>query len=169
MAHIENVKKADRPRFWVTFLFKDLAVGETFKPDMLHLTVVPWFVTELSQEEVIRAFKQNFAGQKPFEITVGELTEFKNRRRVSVNKIKPTRRLKALHDGALRWMQDLEARWAVKIPFVAKDYVPHIRRRRGYNFSESSVIPLKSLNLVNAFRRGDDLRTVIAKVEFDEN
>ena len=163
-----NVKKADRPRYWVTFLFRALAVGETFSPDELHLTVIPWFVTELPEDEVIMSFKLHFAGQKPFEITIGELKDFRSGRRISVNLAKPVRRLKAFHKTTLDWMKDLEGRWAVKSPFVARDYVPHIRRRRGRNLSEHDKVELKNISLIKALRRGDDLRTVIAKVDFDE-
>lgn len=152
----------------MTFLFRDLEVGETFSPDELHMTVVPWFVTELPEDEVIESFKLKYSGQKPFEITLGAPAEFRNGRKVSVNLVKPVRRLKALHDMTLDWMRDLEGRWAVKNPYVATDYVPHIRRRRGRNFNEHDKLQLKNISLINAFRRGDDLRTVIAKVGFDE-
>jgi 2'-5' RNA ligase len=163
-----NVKKADRPRYWVTLLFRDLGLGATFSPQELHLTVVPWFVTELPEAEVIKSFKFHYAGQKPFEITVGELKDFRSGRRISVNLVKPVRRLKALHDMTLDWMKDLDGRWAVKSPYVATDYVPHIRRRRGRNFNEHDKIQLNNISFIKAFRRGDDLRTVIAKVDFNE-
>jgi 2'-5' RNA ligase len=110
----------------------------------------------------------HFAGQKPFEITVGELKDFRSGRRISVNLVKPVRRLKALHDMTLDWMKDLDGRWAVKSPYVATDYVPHIRRRRGRNFNEHDKIQLNNISFIKAFRRGDDLRTVIAKVDFNE-
>jgi len=163
-----NVKKADQPRYWVTFLFKDLAVGATFSPEELHLTVIPWFVTELPEAEVIKSFKLHYASHKSFEITVGELKDFRSGRRIPVNLVKPVRRLKALHNTTLDWMKDLNGRWAVKSPYVATDYVPHIRRRRGHNFNENDKVQLKDISLIKAFRRGDDLRTVIAKVDFNE-
>lgn len=157
------MKKADRPRYWVTFLFKDLGLGSTFKPDALHLTVIPWFVTELTEEEVIKSFKLRFAGKKQFDIKIGKIHQFQNGHRVSVNLVQPLRRLKALHKETLDWMLELGGRWAVKNPYVGKDYEPHIRRRRGYNYSEADHIQLNEIVLVKAHRRGDDLRTVIAK------
>ena len=163
-----NVRKAEQPRFWLTFLFKDLAVGDIFKPDILHLTIIPWFVTEMPDEEVIKSFKKKFSGHKSFEITVGERGEFKNKRRIAVNYLAPSRQIVSIHNDALDWLSDIEGRWAVKNPYVADDFVPHIRRRKGHNFSEFEKIELTSLSLVCAFRRGDDRRTVAAKVALNE-
>jgi len=163
-----NVKKAERPRFWVAFLFRDLAAGETFKPDVLHLTVIPWFVTEVTQEQVIKAFVNKFTRLKQFEITIGETGEFKSRRRISVNFVAPSPWITDIHARALDWLAELQGRWAVKTPHVGDDYIPHIRRRKGHNFSEFEKVRLTGLSLVSAFRRGDDQRTVIARVGFDE-
>jgi 2'-5' RNA ligase len=168
MEPIENVKKADRPRYWLTFLFKDLDVGEAFKPDVLHLTIIPWFVTELPDDQVIKSFKQFFSGQKALEIKVGEQGEFKNKRRIPVNFVEPSSQITELHQKVLDWFSQLDARWAVKSPHVADEFMPHIRRRKGRNFSQTEKIKLDSLSLVSAYRHGDDLRTVTAKVKFNE-
>jgi hypothetical protein len=88
-------KKADKSRYWVTYLIKDFEVGET-----------------------------------------------------------------------LGWFNLLNARWAVKSPYVGEQYIPHIRRRAGHNLSEGETLEISSLTLVCANRRGDDVRNVIAKVNF---
>jgi 2'-5' RNA ligase len=168
MGPTENVKKAERPRYWLTFLFKDLSVGENFKPDVLHLTIIPWFVTELPDSEVLKSFTDFFSGQKAFDIKIGEQSEFKNKRRIPINLAGPILPLAALHKTALDWFTQLNGRWAVKSPHVAEEFLPHIRRRQGHNFSPADTIRLSSLNLVSAYRRGDETRTVIAKVDFDE-
>jgi hypothetical protein len=54
-------KKANRPRYWITFLLKDLAEGATFKPDALHLTIIPWFVSDKDDIEAINTFRKQFA------------------------------------------------------------------------------------------------------------
>jgi 2'-5' RNA ligase len=160
----ENVKKAERPRYWITYLLKDLAVGETFKPDALHLTIITWFVTELPDEKVIKSFKQEFSKIPRFEVIVGKQDVFANKRKIPINLIEPSNDLKALHQKGLSWFSKLEARWAVKNPHVDNEFIPHIRRRVGHNVSEGEKITISSLSLVRAFRRGDDLRTVAAKV-----
>jgi 2'-5' RNA ligase len=159
-------RKADKPRYWVTYLVKDLPVGETFKPTARHMTIIPWFVTDKNNEEVIKSFMEEFEGQRRFEITVGPHTEFKNRRKIAINIVPAASELKDLHKKTLEWFSDLNARWAVKNPYVGEHYIPHIRRRVGHNLSEGESIEISSLSLVEASRRGDDLRIVIARVGF---
>jgi 2'-5' RNA ligase len=161
-------KKADKQRYWIAYLLKDLGEGDNFRPDLLHLTIIPWFVTERYGEEVKSAFREQFSGQKPFKVEVREVIEFKSRRRIPVNLIEPIYNLLSLHEQALHYFSLLNARWAVKNPYVSEEYIPHVRRRSGYNLSQGESLQVDSLSLVSARRRGDDLRTVVAKVSFDE-
>jgi 2'-5' RNA ligase len=161
-------KKADKQRYWITYLLKDLEEGANFKPELLHLTIIPWFVTYESTQEVIDLFRERFSGKKPFKVAVKEPIEFKSRRKIPVNLISRTDDLFALHEEALRLFDQLEARWAVKNPYVDEDYIPHVRRRFGHNISEGESLNIDSLSLVSARRRGDDIRTIVAKVNFDE-
>ena len=159
-----NVKKANRPRYWITYLLKDLAVGESFKPDVLHLTIIPWFVTELSDDKVIEAFEREFSKTAKFEVAVGRRDVFANKRKISINLIEPSQDLKSLHAKALQWFGEIEARWAVKNPHIDNEFIPHIRRRVGHNVTEGEKNMVSSLSLVRAYRRGGDLRTVASKV-----
>ncbi|HSX18201.1 MAG TPA: 2'-5' RNA ligase family protein [Candidatus Saccharimonadales bacterium] len=159
-------KKADKKRYWLTFLFKDLPVGATFKPHVLHLTIITWFVTELTDEQVQESFNQTFSGQKTFEINIGKQDEFKHNRKISVNLISSSPELALLHQKGLNWFNQINARWAVKNPHIGDEFIPHFRRRQGHNFEEGDKLTISSLSLVSAYRRGDDLRTVSAKVVF---
>ncbi len=160
-------KKADRPRYWLAFLLKDLAIGDTFRPDTLHLTIATWFVTELPDAEVKASFYRHFQNLKAFEISVGRQEDFKNTHKVSTNLVGPSRRITRLHRTALDWLVEIEARWAVRKPYVGPEFKPHIRRRRGRNLSEGESLMFSSLSLVSARRRGDSERTVVAKVNFN--
>jgi 2'-5' RNA ligase len=160
------VKKADKPRYWVTHLLKDLDVGTTFKPDVLHFTIVPWFVTEIEDEEIVKSFYRQFSAELAFDAHIGQTDEFKDRRKILINPVDPSPEILTLHQKTLNWLSELEARWAVKKPHVGPDYIPHIRRRGGsHNLTEGDVLHISSLSLIRAHRRGDDLRTVAAKVE----
>jgi 2'-5' RNA ligase len=161
-------KKADKQRFWITYLLKDLKEGDTFSPDLLHLTLIPWFVTDKDSGEVVKSFREHFSGRKSFKITINGHDEFKNTRKIPVNLITHTREIDDLHQKALQFFELMQARWAVKNPYVDTDYIPHVRRRPGHNISEGETLNINSLSLVSARRRGDDLRTVAAKVNFHE-
>jgi 2'-5' RNA ligase len=160
-------KKADKQRFWITYLLKDLNEGANFSPDILHLTIIPWFVTDKSTEEVINLFREQFSGRKSLKVSVNEPIEFRSRRKIPVNPVSRSNELFALHKEALHFFDLLRARWAVKTPYVDEDYIPHVRRRFGHNVSAGDILDVSSLELVGARRRGDDERTVIAKVKFD--
>jgi hypothetical protein len=98
------------------------------------------------------------------QLKIGKQDIFANKRKISINLVEPSKDLKALHQLGLAWFDKLEARWAVKNPHVDNDFIPHIRRRVGHNVKKGERIIIPSLSLVRAFRRGDDLRTVAAKV-----
>ena len=160
-------KKPEKKRYWLTFLLKDLDVGETFSPQVLHLTIIPWFVSEKPEEEVADSFRQYFSQQLAFTVGIGREDEFKNKRKIPINLVGSSPALHQLHQKALAWFEDIEARWAVKKPHVGSEFIPHIRRRQGHNPAEGDKLTVSSLSLVSASRRGDDRRTVIGKVIFN--
>lgn len=161
-------KKADKQRYWLTFLLNDLPVGGNFKPDALHLTIIPWFVTQWSEKDIIDSFYKDFTGVSAFELTVGRIEEFRQKRRILINHLEPREEVTALHQKALAWFSDIEARWALEYPRVDEEFIPHIRRREGKNVEAGEKLYVSSLSLVKARRRGDDYREVAAKVNFDE-
>jgi 2'-5' RNA ligase len=161
-------KKADKFRYWITYLVKDLEVDATFKPTERHLTIIPWFVTDKENAEVIKSFKEHFSGLKPFEITIGKNIEFKNGHKIPVNLVAANKKLEDLHKKGLDIFSALDARWAVKKPYAGEEYIPHIRRRVGHNFTEGETLEISSLSLISANRRGDEVRNVLAKVDLYE-
>jgi 2'-5' RNA ligase len=159
-------KKADSPRYWITYLIRDYKEGDTFKPSVLHLTVIPWFVTNKDHAEVVKTFRQQFEKIKKFKVFVNGTHEFKSRRKIPVNIIYPSKDILALHRKALNFFDSLECRWAIKNPYVGEQYVPHVRRRPGRNLSEGDELEISSISMISANRRGDDARAVAAKVAF---
>lgn len=158
-------KKANKSRYWITYLLQELPVGANFKPEALHLTILTWFVTDMEDQVVVESFLKRFSNQSAFDVTVGPLEEFRHKRNIPVNLVLDSGDLMNLHKLALVWFRQLEGRWAVKNPYAQDEYLPHIRRREGQNLTEGEALHIDSLSLVRAHRRGDDLRTVAAKVE----
>ncbi|MDB5160698.1 MAG: hypothetical protein JWO96_78 [Candidatus Saccharibacteria bacterium] len=158
-----SASKADRPRFWLVFLLDNLPEGSIFKVGALHITVIPWFVADLSSQEIIETFYTKFSTFQQLEIKVGKLIEL-GPRNVPVSLIEPSPELLAIHQEALAWFKDIEARWALKDPYVDDQFLPHIRRRGGASLLEGETIKFKSLSLVSARRQEDGLRKVAARV-----
>jgi hypothetical protein len=152
-------------RWWITYLLKDLQVGDNFKPGLAHLTVIPWFVTDLDEEEVVESFNHNFAAQPAFGTTTGEPIDFENKRRIPVNLISPTAEILSLHFKALEMFDELGARWALSSPHVAEDYIPHVRRRPGSRLKTGDELKIEAVYLIKAARAEDGQRTVAAKVQ----
>jgi 2'-5' RNA ligase len=156
----------DKQRYWITYLLKDLQVGDNFKPGVLHLTVIPWFVTELAGGQITEIFSEYFKNQPSFKVQVSKITDFKHKRKIPVNLVKPTSELIALHQKALELFEALGARWAVRVAHAGTDYVPHIRRRPGGRIKEGDELKISSIYLIQAARNEDGQRTVATKVEF---
>jgi hypothetical protein len=153
-----------KQRFWVTFLLNDLVEGNTFAPGIIHLTIIPWFVADVPEQDIIESFRKFFIGFKQLDIRVGPQVNFGPQNDVSVNLLNPTPQLTEIHNTALKWFEQIDARWAVKNPYVGKEFKPHIRRRPGIQIKENDILHLKSLSLVKANRQENNIRIIAAKV-----
>ncbi len=157
-----------KKRYWLAIFFKNMPQGAEFTPGVLHLTVIPWFVANISPQEVADSFKNNFKDFKSFEIIVAGKTTFGPRKNVAVSLVEHNENLVMLHNKALDWFEQLSGRWAVKNPYVDAEYEPHIRRRPGIQINAGDKIKVGSLTLVEANRKEDNQRLVAAKVDFND-
>jgi hypothetical protein len=165
MEHTVSASKI-KVRWWLTFLIEDLPVGTTFGAEALHLTVLPWFVTDaVSELEILRTFTQTFRDVVPQEIITGQIEEL-GEREVPVNLVEPVDQLTIIHERALVWFSDIGGRWALKNPYVGEDYRPHIRRRAGTTLRSGDKLTLTNLSLIRASRTEDRMRQVAARIEF---
>lgn len=154
-----------KQRYWITFLLDDLPEGKSFTPGLLHLTIIPWFVTDISEAEVLKSFKSYFSDAKKLDVKIGPTTSFGPHKDVTVSLIDPNPELLKIHSMALKWFEQIKARWAVKNPYVGHEFKPHIRRRSETELKENDILRLNSLSLVKANRQENNVRTVAAKVD----
>jgi 2'-5' RNA ligase len=160
-----SASKANKTRFWLAYFFDDMPVGSTFKPGKLHITLITWFVSDKLDEEVINCFNKFSFGQK-FFITVGPKQQFGPTKEVPVNLIESSEDLANLHKKSLEFFNIIEGRWAVKNPYVDRQYTPHARRRPGTRLKQGQVFKIDKIALVMAARREDGVRKVAAVSEF---
>lgn len=160
-----NVSKADKSRFWVAVLLDDLPVGTSFEPGRLHLTIIPWFTTTMSDEVVKNAFTAKFERYSKFQLKLSSATQFGPHKDVRVNLVNDSLNLFSLHSQALELFNELGARWAVKNPYVDKQYRPHIRRRQGSRLKAGQIIDVEYLTLVKARRAEDNIRQVAERIK----
>lgn len=164
MEATENVKKVDKLRYWIALMLEDLPVGTQFQPGRLHITIIPWFVSDQEEAKIINSFNLKFSKINKFTVTVGKNALFGPKKDVSVSLIKPNQALLSLHCFSLQWFDEIGARWAVKNAHVDRDYKPHIRRRRGTKIKIGQIFKINSLSLIKAARHEDGQRVVAAQI-----
>ena len=160
-----SASKASKKRYWISLFLDDMQVGDNFQSGLLHITIVPWFVSDQPDEQLVKSFISEFSTARMFDLLVGKNVKFGPKKNVAVNLIRYSAELTDLHTRALAWFDKILARWAVKNPYVADKYVPHIRRRRGTKLVEADQLSVRYLYLIEAARQEDNLRTVAARVE----
>lgn len=157
-----------KQRYWLTFLLQDLPAGASLGVETLHLTVIPWFVTDiLTDQEVCDSFQETFQELSSLQIEVTETTPMSGRE-VEVSLVQPADKLKQIHQAALVWFTKIGGRWAVKNPYAGAEYLPHIRRRSGADLRPGQKITLSHLSLVRADRAENWQRQVAARVDLKE-
>lgn len=162
-----NTSRPEKYRYWVVFLLKDLPVGYTFQPGFLHITIIPWFVSDEPDEQITNSFTEKFSGFETFNVKVGPQVKFGPRREVSVNLLEDASKIVNLHQMALNWFNEIKARWAVKNPYIDEQFTPHVRRRQGTKLETGQILHLHQLILVRALRHEDNNRLIVAKVDFN--
>lgn len=160
-----SASKADKCRFWIAIFLDDIQPNTVFHPGLLHLTLIPWFVTDQSDQAVIDYFKNSFSGFSRFELHLGERTMFGPNDDIAVSLIQPSEKLSILHQLSLDCFDLVGGRWAVKNPYVGTEFMPHIRRRRGTKLKAGQTISVTAIDLIKARREEDHLRELAAKVE----
>lgn len=159
--------KINKYRYWLIFLLDDLDVGAVFEPRLLHVTFIPWFVTDaMSEEEIIESFNKQFRGLQSFTVKLDRKVMLGPDQDVPVNLLDRTPGILGLHNMSLEWFKKVGARWAVKNPHVDAEFIPHIRRRPGFGLQVGDSLNIMSLCLVKARRQEDGIRLIAAKVPF---
>jgi hypothetical protein len=162
-----NESKAKKQRYWVAFLLDDLSIDATFYPGLLHLTIIPWFVSDLPEEEIIKSFQSTFSGLPTVELEVGKQVSFGPENNVAVNLVRDNPNLMNIHKLSLDWFERISARWAVKNPYAGEEYKPHIRRRGGNDLKQGDILNLNFMSLISANRQENNIRKVVARVSLN--
>jgi hypothetical protein len=150
-------------RYLIAYLLDDLPIGATFKPSVLHITILPWFALETEEGPFLNWFYKHFGAAAAFDAVADKRAMFGPHKDVPVSILSPTDKFMDLHNIALSWFGALGARWAERDPYVGDDYIPHIAQRRGYVIEENQTIRVGSITLFKASRHEDQVRTVAAK------
>jgi 2'-5' RNA ligase len=149
-------------------MLDNLAIGDTFKPSALHITILPWFALETEELPFLNWFYKHFKSVEAFDSIAASRTKFGPKKDVPVTIMEPKEKFMELHQLALSWFGEVGARWAERDPYVGDDFIPHIAQRRGFVVEEGQKIHIGSLTLFKAKRHDDQVRVVAAKAVFND-
>ncbi len=160
-------KKIKKLRYWLAYMLDEMPAGTVFKPGLLHITLLTWFVLEMEENKLVKSFTDEFIRQQPFDVKTGKKTSLGPKEDIPVNLLTGSG-IRQLHAKSLEWFERIGARWAVKDPHAGDQYLPHIRRRPGTHLKEGTLLHINSLSLIRATRQEDGRREVAARVIFYE-
>ena len=158
-----SASETSKYRFLIAFLLDDLEIGTTFKPSVLHVTILPWFALETDEGPFLNWFYKHFGSVTAFDAKAAQRAMFGPHKDVPVSILSPKDRFMELHEISLSWFGAIGARWAEKDPYVGDDYIPHISQRKGFVIEQGQTIHIGSVTLFKASRIEDQVRTVAAK------
>jgi 2'-5' RNA ligase len=113
----------------VVILLQPLPAGATFKSWPLHITIVPWFRTELPTEDVAAQLEDVLRAITPFEAVVGTTAQFGRGGRKTVELIDTPSPLLALERLTRRYLKRQQS-WIVdETTRMKRPYSPHVTRQ----------------------------------------
>jgi 2'-5' RNA ligase len=130
----------------------------------LHCTVVPWFRSDKSPAEIIRAITPIVTDTAPLELLSGKADFFGKDKDVPVNRINDDSAIRDLHKVLHTALQrigvtDVAPEW------TADGFTPHVTRQRSGHFEEGRHFTARKLYLTEALL-SDELqqKKIIAKL-----
>jgi 2'-5' RNA ligase len=125
-----------------------LDVNMRFKAWPLHLTIVPWFRTGVSSEELAKRIKESIKAIKPFTAKAGEIAHFGHRKSKEVNLIVQPSAFTEIERDARRLLNGLQA-WVVDETTKRKpQFNPHVTVQKLGRLNAGDVFECDSVYIV---------------------
>lgn len=131
---------------------KPMEVGSRFKDWPLHITIVPWFRTDISSEELVSELVSKLADIKPFEARVGKETHFGGWRKL-VNLIMQPSPLAQIERIVRTTLKSHDAWLVDESTKKQRPYRPHITAQLEGRVYEGDRIAIGKLYIV--MQKGD--------------
>jgi 2'-5' RNA ligase len=134
----------------LVLLVEDLPNGAEIDIWPPHVTILPWFSSELGHEETLEYLERSFERTdfKPVDTAVLDEKMFGNRNNIPVDLVELTPELKQLHLSCLNLMKK-----PLKLEsgnFTGQNFKPHITKRRPSNLKNGQTLVFDKLYLVTA-------------------
>jgi 2'-5' RNA ligase len=128
-------------------LVKSQAVGFRFREWPLHITIVPWFRLDLTSAELAENYSRSLVGSHPFEVRVGESTQFGYKKRKQVNLVQAPELIRL--EGQTRRFLHSHKAWVVdEADKTRRHFRPHITVQSGERSLEGDSLLCERLYVV---------------------
>lgn len=138
-------------------LVEPQTVGDTFTQWPLHVTIVPWFRTDLPTDELAAELGRSLIGSRPFDINVGQEEHFGYKKRKQVNLVDAPE-LGRLEGQTRRFLHAHKA-WVVdEADKTRRGYRPHVTVQDDARLQAGNSFRCERLYVVaqyGAFKRVD--------------
>ncbi|HSX28540.1 MAG TPA: 2'-5' RNA ligase family protein [Candidatus Saccharimonadales bacterium] len=148
-------------------LLQPLAPGEAFRHWPLHVTVFPWFRTDLTTHDLQQLLADTLQGIEPFTATMGETAHFGYQSEVPVRVVLAPNQFEEIHQRVLR---AFDAHPDIKI--IAPEHIgPNFRAHvtlHGYEpLREGDIVACNDLQIVHlgAIHPGGSTKEVEGEID----
>ncbi len=137
----------------VCVLVTQLANGAVFSQWPLHITLVPWFRSEVSSELLVELFSESLEDVQPFEVEVAGEATFGYRGRKTVSLIKQPSPLEEI-EGRVRHILKTNSSWIVDESTKAtRSFRPHVTFQKNECLHEGDRFVCDQLYIIE--QKGD--------------
>lgn len=148
----------------VCVLVEPLLAGQTFKQWPLHVTIVPWFRTEVETHNLNTEFKKLLSEMPAFEVSIGKTTQFGYRKDKTVALVRLPNPLTKIERMVRRALKSHKAWLADETTKSRRGYRPHVTDQTDKCLRENDKFYCDRLYTIE--QKGD-YKEVVAEVKLD--
>ncbi|HSX47793.1 MAG TPA: 2'-5' RNA ligase family protein [Patescibacteria group bacterium] len=146
----------------ICLFIEDYLVGDTFTNWPLHITIVPWFRSEISDEIITKGLLKVTNNSSVLSLKVGEEKLFGSKKNKPVNIIESSQDLINI-ESRVRKIIKLNSSWIVDETTKQKrTFTPHITVQNSERLHEGDNIDLNKIFIVKQL---GDYKEVVGKAE----
>lgn len=132
----------------VVVFIEPATVGDTFKQWTLHVTIVPWFRTEATTEELAHEWATKLTGTAPFEVSLGGEEGFGFKGKKLVNLIEGPSPLFGIHDIVRRSLKGRHAWMVDETTKKRRPFRPHVTHQGTLRLQEGDTFRCDKLHII---------------------
>lgn len=141
--------------------------GRTYTRIPLHCTIMHWFYTTLTPEELAAVATEAIEGQGPVELVSQVAELYGPNQDIPVHSIVPNSELLALHRSLYEVLSSMGVEYTHP-EYVGSGYLPHVAERDGSSFPVGTRHQVRRIYLAEALDRGmPSMKVVRQVIEFD--